>query len=153
LPVSLERAKKHLRVTSNDDDSLIEELIRAACFKAEQGTWREIIERVIYIEDDNESGLVDLGASPISSIDNVEEYVNDEWVEADEEDYTIAGSTIITDIAPVRVRYTTEWYNHPDVNRLILDLVAVYYDHRPDEDMLEANVVTKLAKYKVWLAG
>jgi uncharacterized phiE125 gp8 family phage protein len=152
LPVGLEKAKQHLRVTNNSDDSLIETLIRAACYKAEQVTWREIVEREVYIEDANETGVVSLGTSPIKSIDKVEQFT-DEWVEVTEDDYTLVGKSLITEIAPVRVLYTTLIYSNPDINRLVLDLVAVYYDHRPDEEMLEANVVMKLSKYKVWQAG
>jgi hypothetical protein len=123
--------------------------MQAGCYKAEQVTWHSIVQREIYAEFD--SGTVDLGDN-IKSIDAIEKY-NGEWVQMTEDEYTIDGNTIETEEEKLRVKYTTDTYNHPDINRLITELVAVYYDHAPDEQNVEMVIINKLSKYKIWVAG
>jgi uncharacterized phiE125 gp8 family phage protein len=154
--ISLEAVKRHLRISGAHDDALIEELIKAAVYKAEQATWLSFTEKEIEIEAINEDGVITLPTAPVESVDVVEYWDGTEWVET--ASYSVYGNTytqvvISTGYRRVRVTFTTGVKEHPDLVRLMYELVGVWYDNRPDVDMLEANIVTKISKYKLCIAG
>ncbi len=96
---------------------------------------------------------------PTSTIDEVSYYDGSEWaVLTENSDYTVYGLdsksiSISTSYKIVQVTFTTGYENNADINRILYELIGVWYDNRPDVDMYEANIVSKLSKYKRWQAA
>ncbi len=157
--LSLERAKQLLRISSTVDDSLIEQLIDAAIAKGEKATGRSLVEKEAQIEVENDLGVIDVPSPPTSTIDEVSYYDGSEWaVLTENSDYTVYGLdsksiSISTSYKIVQVTFTTGYENNADINRILYELIGVWYDNRPDVDMYEANIVSKLSKYKRWQAA
>lgn len=156
--LSLERAKHLLRISSTADDSLIEQLIDAAIAKGEQATRRSLVEKQAQIEVENDLGIIEVPTPPTSTIDDVSYFDGSEWVSLTENsEYTVYGLndksiSIATSYKMVRVTFTTGVETNADINRILYELIGVWYDNRPDVDMYEAGIVTKLSKYKRWQA-
>lgn len=72
LPITLDEAKAHCRVTFSDDDTLIERLIRAATHEIENRTQRTLCETT-YIEqlDRFPSGGIKLAMPPLLSVQSI----------------------------------------------------------------------------------
>lgn len=157
--LSLERARQFLRVTHANDDSLIEDFIDAAIAKGEQVTGRSLVEKQAIIEEVNDYGTILLPSPPISTVDKVEYLLNNEYEELTlNSGYVVYGLDektigISTSYERIRVTFTTSYEDNADINRLLYELIGVWYDNRPDVDMLEAKVIMKLAKYKLWEAA
>jgi hypothetical protein len=156
--LSLERAKQHLRISGNNDDALIEDFISSAVAKAEQVTGRSLVEREYQIEEVNSYGNITIPMPPTATIDKVEYYDGDEWVELTANtEYAVYGITtlsvaISTFYRLVRIEFTSDVYDNADLRRLMYELIGVWYDNRPDVEELEHRIVSKIAKYKLWQA-
>jgi len=126
--------------------------------KAEQVLWRSLSVTQAIFEEENEQGTIYMPLVPVDTVDKVEYWDGEDWDEltADEHYFVLGGENayirISTSYSLVKVTFTTKAYENSDVVRTILDLVSVYYDHRPDEMEIEQKVVNRLAKYKVWVA-
>lgn len=70
LPVSLDEAKAHLRVDGNDEDDLIDILIRAATSHAERLMGRAIVEQTwdFYLDEFPSDGWINIPKPPLISV-------------------------------------------------------------------------------------
>lgn len=76
LPVSLTEAKNHLRVTGNDDDVLIDNLITSATTSAENDTWRRFTTQTYDVFYDNFAN-VEIPYGQLQSVTSVKYYDTD----------------------------------------------------------------------------
>jgi hypothetical protein len=157
--LSLEKAKQFARVSQDVDDSLIESLIDAAIAKGEQVTGKSLVEKECIVEVTNIDSTIVLPVPPIASVDTVEYWDGEDWTElVEEDDYYVFGvdelmvSGVSLAYQRLRITFTTSYLNNADINRLLYELIAVWYDNRPDGDEMEQKVVNKLARYKRWTA-
>ena len=158
-PVTLEQVKSHLRIyDSNIDDGYIESLIKPAREKAEQATGQSLVAHtIVYENSDTESEDEQvLLYPPIGEVSKVEYFDGSSYVELDSEAYTVGGArgkwvSGISDYSHIRITYTTTGWGNEDLKRLILDLILLWYDERPNVDEAkEKAIINKMAKYKVW---
>lgn len=68
-PVTLNRAKEHLRVLHNDDDAYIRDLIRAARQRAETFTGRHFVEKTIDLIFYNYKSSVEIPFKDVKSVE------------------------------------------------------------------------------------
>jgi hypothetical protein len=100
-------------------------------------------------------GMIELPAPPHNEITTVEYWDGTEYVELTENtDYYVHGLDqksieISKSYKRVRVEFSTNAYSNSDVKRGLLELIAVWYDNRPDEQEQESRVLRKLAKHKI----
>jgi hypothetical protein len=154
-PLSLEQVKRYVRQSSTHDDILLDSLIDAAVNAGEGVLGRSLMAHTFICEVDEHEGVIELPAPPHDEIDKVEYWDGDDWVELEE--YYVLGLNskkvyISTSYQRVRVEFTTTPYLNADVNRGLLELIAVWYDNRPDVDELESRVLRRIAKHKVLCA-
>lgn len=137
-PVSLAEAKRHLRVTSTDDDALISDLIGAAREKVESRHNKSLVRRIVKAVISNGNGRVDLPYGPIISV----EYTNDK--DGGSVDYIIehdietpGGAWLSSPISDhLQVVYTagfTPTTIPKKLKREILEEIAYMYRHAGDE--------------------
>jgi len=82
-PILIAEAKKHLRVISNDEDTLITSIIKVARQVAENFTHRAIASQTLeYIIDDFPEEVITLPMPPVESITSIK-YKNSEGVETE----------------------------------------------------------------------
>lgn len=144
-PITLDRAKEHLRVTHTREDELIQVYLNAAYSAAKQYTWREIAVTEVREMFDNLSETY-IPCVPLNTDESYTvEYLNesDVWIEVDYE-YDVKRKELYltvakpTDISttkrnPVRVTYSTGFTEVPeDIITAILLLCNDYYDNRGD---------------------
>lgn len=104
-------------------------------------------------------GVIYLPMPPHGTISSVTYWDGDEWQTLVETtNYTVYGIdnkyiAVSTGYKRIRVSYATTAYSSDDVNRIMMELIAVWYDNRPDMEEAELKVVKKLAKYKLWEAA
>ena len=152
---TLEEVREHLIYPTETHNGMISRLLVAACEKAEQVTWRSLTAHQFQMEFMGHDGTISLLRSPIASVDEVKYYNGDSWEVIDAADYDVFGiseKTIELSILyqRVQVKYTTSAYANRTVQKLIMDLVQVWYDNKPDADDAEQLIVNRLAKFKVW---
>lgn len=72
-PVTIDEAKTHLRVDSDDENTLIQSLISAARAKVEQETGRSLLTQTVFVAWDEfpASGCLDLPLYPAASVSSV----------------------------------------------------------------------------------
>ena len=149
-PVTLARAKEHFRVSHDDDDDYIREIIRAARERAETYTGRSFVTRSIralFAEFDYE---IELNPEPVQAVTLVEYRTSDDvWT-------TLASSNYSTELLPslhfesqpdgiktangrepiLRVTYTTGYSTTEPVpvvvKQAILMIARTLYDNRED---------------------
>ncbi len=81
-PITLEEAKNHLRVSSDDENTLITSIIKVAREIAENFTHRALASQTLeYIIDDFPEKVITLPMPPVESIESIK-YKNSEGVEA-----------------------------------------------------------------------
>lgn len=156
-PVTLEQVKAHLRIIeSNTDDGYIESLIKPAREKAEQVTGQSLVAHTVIFENSDCEGETELLCPPIGTVIKVEYFDGSEFVELTSDEFTVGGARSKWVITPevyshIRITYTTTGWGNEDLKRLILDLILLWYDERPNVDEAkEKAIVNKMAKYKVW---
>jgi hypothetical protein len=139
---------------------LITTLIAEARRKAEDALGRSLIVHSWQIETFNTSGVIYLPMPPHNEITTVEYYDGEDWVELDYdngdwEQYGLneLSITVSTAYSPIRVTFTTTAYDMGDIDRIMMELISVWYDHRPDMESLESRVIEKLGKHKKWQAA
>lgn len=156
-PVTLEQVKAHLRIIdSNADDGYIESLIKPAREKAEQVTGQSLVAHTVIFENSDCEGETELLYPPIGVVSKVEYFDGSDYVELTSDEFTVGGvrsKWVVTSTAynHIRITYTTTGWGNEDLKRLILDLILLWYDERPNVDEAkEKAIVNKMAKYKVW---
>lgn len=122
-PVSLAEAKDHLRVTGDDENSLIVNLIKAASEAARQITRRQFVNATYTLDlPDFPSGDIELEFPPLSSVTSVKYYdvANDQQTLSASTDYEVD-----TYSTPGRIvlRVNESW---PDVYDRALPVTIVY---------------------------
>lgn len=152
---TLEEVRDHLLLPTETHNGMISRLIVAACEKAEQVTGRSLTVHEYKVEVDSHDGTIYLLKSPIFAIDKVEYFDGTDWqrLEVDEYDeFGINEKYIGVSMAYQRVRitYTTAAYTNKTLIKLIMDLVEVWYDSKPDAENLEQLVVNRMSKFKIW---
>ena len=158
-PLELSKVKDYLRQSSDDDDVFIQELIRAARVKAEQVLGRSLMVHSYNLEVNGHEGVIYLPMPPHGTVSSITYWDGDEWQSLTETtDYTVYGldnKYIAVSVAYQRLRivFATTAYTNYDVNRIMMELVEVWYDNRADAEELELKVVKKLSKYKIWQAA
>jgi len=111
------------------------------------------------LETVGHEGVIYLPMPPHGTISSVTYYDGDEWVALVENtSYTVYGIdnkyiSVSTGYKRVRVTYATTAYSNYDVKRIMMELIAVWYDNRPDMEEAEEKVIKKLVKYKLWEAA
>lgn len=157
-PLNLEQVKKFLRQNGTQDDGLIEDLIKAARAKAEQVLGRSLMVHTYLYEVYEHSGVIDLPYPPHGTVSAVTYWDGSTFTALVENTgFTVYGIdskyiSVSVGYDRVRITYATTAYNNYDVNRLMMELIAVWYDNRPDAEELEAKIVKKISHYKVWQA-
>lgn len=164
--ISLEDAKKHLRVTSSDEDSIITSIIKVAREVAENFTRRALASQTLeYIIDKFPEKVITLPMPPVESITSIK-YKNSSGVETtwDSSKYIFLDSEpakivpaygeIFPSFTPypigaVRIRYVTGYKAEGDANIIIPEaikqalflLIGHYFENR--EILLERGHIPK----------
>ena len=149
-PVSLNRAKEHFRVTHDDDDDYIRDLIRAARERAETFCGRSFVERTITALFTAFEYEIELDPEPIIEVTKVEiKNASDTWVQLATNEYKIELlPTLWFDVMPSGIKATTGRENvlrvtyktgytttNPvphTVKQAILMIARTLYDNRED---------------------
>lgn len=152
---SLEEVKEYLINPPDSHNGLIDRLRIAAFQKIENVTGRSLTAHTYQFEVNGHDGEIYLLNSPINTISKVEYFDGDSWIELTSDDYDVLGlteKTVVISLSYQRVRitYTTSAYDNANLRKIVMDLVQVWYDNRPDADNLEQVVVNKMSKFKVW---
>ena len=150
-PLNLAVIKNHLRVDGNENDGYIEGLITAARVKAEQVTGLSLVPHTFELEESSNDGEIELLYPPVASIDSVQYWDGSEFVTDDS--YTSGGLNtkyVLTTYKRVKITYTTKAEINEDLKRLMMDLIQVWFDNRPDMEQIQETIVKRMAKYKVW---
>lgn len=136
-PVTLTQAKAWLRVTHDDEDTLITALITAARQKCEAYCGKGFVSRTVTAIVRNDLGNVRLPYGPVTTVTNVYDYDGNELTGSD---YNITG---VADkrlgypmLGYVKVVYTAGYASLPQqFKTAILMQLAWMYTHRGDEDI------------------
>jgi uncharacterized phiE125 gp8 family phage protein len=153
--LSLERVKQHLRVTTTTDDGYIEGLIKAAREKCEQVTGRSIAAHDFTLLNDSNEGETELLYPTVDDVEKVEYFNGSDYVELESTAYTVTGLkekyvTTSSTYTNIKITYTTTASDNDDLKRLMMDLIQVWYDNRPDAGDLQQGIINRMAKYKIW---
>lgn len=152
---TLEEVKEYLLNPTETHSGMISRLLLSAFEKAEHVTGRSLTTHNYQMEIFGHDGAITLLRSPIKSVDKVQYYDGSSWNDVDSTNYDTVGISEITIhistlYQRVRIEYTTEPYINSVLNKLIMDLVQVWYDNKPDAEDIEQMVVNRMAKFKVW---
>lgn len=169
-PVTLQEAKDHLRVTGNDEDALISELIIAARQQAETFTRRALLTQTWELYLDCFNGDIELPNPPLQSVESIK------YIDLDGVEQTLAATEYKTYawnepgvIAPaygkawpstraekgaVTVRYIAGWQTAADVpapiKSAILLMIGHLYENREDSSPLTIHQIPRGAEYLMW---
>lgn len=159
-PVTLEEAKNFLRVDVNDDDSLIEMLIKAARKKAENYTGRAFITQTIEygVSFIPYGHIIYLYYPPVQNIESI----TVDGVAVPSDKYFLSGdNALVTSLElqskvpdGVVIRYVAGYGDIPgdvpfDIREAILKLVAYSYENR-EQDGMPTGAKTALYMYRVY---
>lgn len=131
-PVTLDEAKSHLRVTSDDsEDDLIETYIRAATNHVERTLGISLMERTYALTLDAFTDAIELPRGPVAEVVSVE-YVDEDGVTQ-----TVSTDDYTTDIGGVRnwiVRNSAaSWASTLDAVNVVTVTYVAGYDELPEE--------------------
>lgn len=149
-PVTLAEAKDHLRVTSDDEDTLIRSLITAARQRMELATWRAFMTQTLRLTLDcwPGCGRIELPRPPLQSVTSVQYTLEDESVN------TFAASNYITDTdsEPGQVALKTTSTSWPSatlqaVNGIQVTYVAGYGDAEDVPQVLRQGILLIVGHY------
>ena len=146
-------ATSYMRASSSDA-TLIASLVKAAFQKAEGAIGRSLAVHTFQQQVDFHEGVIELLYPPIDAITSVKYFDGSVWNTIAASEYEVRGlqdKYIILSIAyqNVLIEFTTKSYSNDIINKLVQDLVFVWYDNRPDAEDLERNIIKRLAKYKL----
>jgi hypothetical protein len=149
---TLEEVKNYLKVTDDNEDAIILQLIDGCIDIAERATWQSLRGKTIEMIFTDEPEWVILPQPPVETIDKVERWNGSEWIEiagfaaADPNGYVYT-STYKT----LRFTYTVGIAQNKDIRNMVLDLIAAKYDSRPhDSDEVKA-LIKDLERYRRWV--
>ena len=177
-PISLVEAKLHLRVTTNDDDTLISSLIKAARQSAENFTNRALASQVLeLILDDFPEKEIVLPKPPVETVTSIK-YTDCEGVEstlniADYISFLEAEPAVIVPAyggsfpyfnpypkGAVKIRYTAGYKISGTEARLIIPeaikqalllIIGSYYENREDSQVsIPTQAEYLLYQYRIW---
>jgi hypothetical protein len=129
--ISVADAKLFIRIDTNADDGLLDDMIVEARIVAENYMSRDIVskDRTYYL-DYSHDGLIDVPFGPIESIEEVT--VRGEIVSFTE--YGL-GDTMIElegNARDIKINYITEGMSDGLLKQVLLQMVSTYYDNRTD---------------------
>lgn len=130
----------------------------AARERAEHATGRSLTNHTYTQQVNYHEGIVYLLMPPINAVSSVQYWDGEEWQDMTENtDYTVYGLqekyiSVSTAYQILKISFSTSPYTSQDMNRLMMDLVSVMYDNRPNSEMEEAAIIKKMVKYKLWRA-
>lgn len=151
-PVSLNEAKQHIRVTADDEDTLINQLIISARQRAEVYMKRAILTQTLEIYSDAFESYIDLPFSPVQSVVSIK-YIDTDGGEQtlDAAEYSLSNKrtpavvveaygktwpTTRDQLDAVTVQYVAGWLNPASVpgpiKSAILLMVGDMYRNRED---------------------
>ncbi|KPK67832.1 MAG: hypothetical protein AMJ84_12255 [Acidithiobacillales bacterium SM23_46] len=120
-PVSLDEAKKHLRVTQTDEDTLIETLILVATAHAEQRQGRTYMQTQKVLQLDEFPTVIEPPGPPLLSVQSIQ------YIDIDGQTQTVDAADYQVDTynAPGRIKpaYEKSW----PATRSVLNAVTVNY--------------------------
>ena len=149
-PVTLNRMKEHFRVSHDDDDEYIRELIRAARERAETFTGRSFVTRSILASYTEFESVITLDPEPVVQVTKVEIRTSDDvWTTLDSSAYNTEllpavsfasvpeGMKTANGREPIiRITYTTGYTTtNPvpyTVKQAIMMIARTLYDNRED---------------------
>ena len=152
---TLQNVLDYLYNPPSGHSTMIQTLLTAAFQKVESVIGRSLAVHTYEMEVDEHDGEIYLLNSPIGTISKVEYYNGTDWTELTTGEYEVFGlvekSISVSKIyQQVRITYATTAYSNAVIAKLIMDLVQVWYDNRPDAEDLERVIVNKMSKFKVW---
>lgn len=152
---TLQNVLDYLYNPPSGHSTMIQTLLTAAFQKAESVIGRSLAVHTYQLEVDEHDGEIYLLNSPIGTISKVEYYDGSTWNELTHSEYEVFGLiektvSVSTVYQRIRITYATTAYSNAVIAKLIMDLVQVWYDNRPDADDLEQVIVNKMAKFKIW---
>ncbi len=170
-PVTLQETKNHLRVTLDDDDARISNLIRSATAQVEEYTGRALVERQVkLILDSFPAGDIELPMPPLKSVQAVK-YWDEDGVQQtlDAAIYQVDTASLIGRIVlaegqawpataqridAVTVEFTAGYGAAADVDEravsaILLDVQANYDLDGRDMETLRASIDNLLAPLRV----
>jgi uncharacterized phiE125 gp8 family phage protein len=153
-PLTLNQAKAWMKVTVDDDDDLITELISEARGVCEDITGLSFVERTVTAELRNDLGGVCLPYGPVTAITSM---YDSDAVEITSDNYTIQGDLNKRILNPVscylKVIYTAGYYVLPKQLKTALKMQLTWmYTHRGDDIVSEVapDAMSILKRYTSW---
>lgn len=171
-PITLEEAKNHLRVTANDENTLITSFIKAAREIAENFTHRALASQTLeYIIDEFPEKVITLPMPPVESITSIKYkdyegveviWVSSKYIFLDSEPAKIvpAYEEIFPSFTPyplgaIKIRYVAGYKREGDPSLIIPDaikqalllLIGDYFENR--ENLLGRGHIPKSIPYGV----
>jgi uncharacterized phiE125 gp8 family phage protein len=130
-PISLEEIKLHIRVTGNDEDTLLRRLVRAAYKKAERYAGRSFITQTWELAIDGEPGsVVDLPKPDLQSVTSVKAY------DLDNTETTFSASNYSVDTGRASRIFLNNGASWPsslrDYRSVVVEYVSGYGDDETD---------------------
>jgi len=138
-PISLKEAKDHLRVSTNDDDLMIKNLITAATAQAENYTWRSLTTQTWDIFFDTFSDY-EIPLGQLQSVTTIKYY------DSDDVQQTLASTVydvdINTDPGKISLAYGQSWPSVYDKPNAIEVRVVCGYTTTPEaiKSAIKVNV-------------
>lgn len=129
--ISVADAKLFIRIDTNADDGLLDDMIVEARIVAENYMSRDIVskDRTYYL-DYSHDGLIDVPFGPIASIEEIT--VRGEIVTFTE--YGLGDTMVELDgnARDIKINYITEGMSDGLLKQVLLQMVSTYYDNRTD---------------------
>jgi len=130
-PVTLEEAKSHLRVDTDDDNALISTLITTAREMVEKETERALITQIWQMYLDEAPRIIEIPKPPLQMIDSI--FIVDEngaEKEVDKESYIVDASGNLPGRVKLKDGYS--WPSHPGFASFVVEFTAGYGDEAID---------------------
>ncbi|RMD51896.1 hypothetical protein D6827_01210 [Candidatus Parcubacteria bacterium] len=133
LPVELADIKAHLRVTSNDEDGYIADLIEAATNIAQDEMNRALITQTIeeYLPRFPTGSTIELERAPVQSVSSIQYYDTDNNLQT----YSSTNYEVYTELTPARIALlnTASWPStYAKDKAVIITYVAGYGNDQDD---------------------
>jgi uncharacterized phiE125 gp8 family phage protein len=165
-PVNISQAKTHMRITHDEDDEYIRDLVRAARERAETYCGRSFVNRTIVASLFEFASEVELKPIPAISVSKVEyRSINDVWITLNESKYKTDRLPLvylepIPELKPsngydklIKITYLTgPSVNNPlpySVKQAILMIAQTMYDNR--EDVIRGMTINQIPQTSEYL--
>jgi len=131
MPVSIDRARQHLRVDETSEDQLIADMIDAATRVAQNFTRRQFITATYKLYLDYFPTEIELPRPPLQSVESIQYYDTDGTLQTlDSSVYTVDNKSTVGKVVEA---YGQSWPSTRDmVNAVVVEFVAGYGDKEED---------------------